>query len=356
MVRYTTGNILDSNADALVNTVNEVGVMGKGVALQFREAFPANTRAYEQACKAGLVRVGRMFVTENEALTGPRWIINFPTKKHWRHPSQMDWIREGLVDLILVVREKGIESIAVPPLGCGNGGLVWDHVRLEIESAAIQVPDVDFIVYQPALGLSATRKATGPAELTPARALIVELVRQYCALGADCTVLEVQKLAWFLSRALKRLGTDDPLQLTFVPHRYGPYADRLRHLLDGLDGRYLHCERRLADAGPFDLIWSDDRNQRTVEQYLHDGPGAPYLRALEETTAVVDGFESPLGLELLATVDWLLAVDHTEPGLAAVKGGISTWPGGRGSGARKARLFDDRLLALALERLAPFAA
>lgn len=352
MIRYTTGNILDAPAEALVNTVNEVGVMGKGVALMFREAFPDNARAYEAACKSGEVRVGRMFVTENPAMMGPRWIINFPTKRHWRHPSQMDWIRDGLVDLLRVVREHAISSVALPPLGCGNGGLVWEHVRREIEAACAQTPDVEYMVYGPSDEYHAVPKRRGLTELTPARALVAEMVRRYCSLGMDCSVLEVQKLVWFLHRTLKQAGLPDPLKLTFVPRRYGPYADGLRHLLDGLDGSFLHCDRRLADARPYDLIWFDMNKQAEVARYLSTASAAQYRGALERASAVVDGFETPLGLELLATVDWLLAVARIEPNLASVKAKIAVWPGGRGAGARKAKLFDDRLIALALERLA----
>src|SRR5271167_3901086 len=106
--------------------------MGKGIALMFRDAFPANTAAYEIACKNGEVHVGRMFVTENLALNGPRWIINFPTKKHWRNPSKLEWIRDGLEDLRRVIAQNHIKSIALPPLGCGNGGLEWSQVRSTI--------------------------------------------------------------------------------------------------------------------------------------------------------------------------------------------------------------------------------
>src|SRR4051812_28389715 len=116
MIRYVQGNLLEDPAEALVNTVNEVGVQGKGIALMFRERFPKNAETYEKACKAKAVHVGQVLVTEDEALWGPRWIINFPTKKHWRHPSKLEWIREGLKDLVRVVREHGIRSIALPPL------------------------------------------------------------------------------------------------------------------------------------------------------------------------------------------------------------------------------------------------
>ena len=149
VIRYTQGNLLEAPVEALVSTVNEVGVMGKGIALMFRESFPDNTRVYAAACKAGEVRVGRMLVTENPTLIGPRWIINFPTKKHWRNPSKLEWVRAGLKDLACAVQEHGIRSVAVPPLGCGNGGLEWDQVRQEIELALAGLQDVEVLVYEP---------------------------------------------------------------------------------------------------------------------------------------------------------------------------------------------------------------
>lgn len=148
MIRYTSGNLLDAQTEALVNTVNEVGVMGKGIALMFREAFPDNTAAYEAACKQGKVRVGRMFVTENHALTGPRWIINFPTKRNWRYPSKLEWVRDGLEDLKRVIHDKKIKSIALPPLGCGNGGLEWNQVRATIESALASLKGIEILVFE----------------------------------------------------------------------------------------------------------------------------------------------------------------------------------------------------------------
>ena len=184
MIRYTQGNLLKAPAEALVNTVNEIGMMGKGIALMFREAFPETARAYEQAAKAGQVRVGRMFVTENRDLIGgPRWIIHFPTKRHWRQPSKLDWIREGLWDLMRVINERQISSIALPPLGCGSGGLDWELVRREIAAAAEELPKVEFQVFTPTDEYQNVAKREGVEELTPARALIAELVRRYAVLG-----------------------------------------------------------------------------------------------------------------------------------------------------------------------------
>lgn len=349
MISYTQGNLLDAHTEALVNTVNEVGVMGKGIALMFREAFRENTEAYEEASKLGRVRVGHMFVTENHALVGPRWIINFPTKKHWRHPSRLEWVQSGLRDLVDVIKSHKIRSIAMPPLGCGNGGLDWSVVKSEIESALAELKDVEVLVYAPTAEYQNTPKRTGLNELTPARALIAELVRRYSILGIDCTNLEVQKLAWFLQRSMEQLGIEDPLDLRFRANKYGPYAERLRHLLNGLDGSYLHCEKRLSDAGPFDLIWFDDSKQEKVRNFLR-ADACQYRSALERTENLIDGFESPLGMELLATVDWLLR-EGAQPTVNSIRSKLGTWPGGKVAGIRKQKLFDDRLLQLAIDRL-----
>lgn len=188
--------------------------------------------------------------------------------------------------------------------------------------------------------------------LTPLRALVAELVRRYWVLGTDCSILEIQKLAWFLERTAERMGLD-PLGLHFVPHAYGPYADRLRHLLDALDGSYLHCERRLADARPTDSIWFDQAKKGRVALYLRSDPqGQRCQAALQATEEIIDGFQSPHGLELLATVDWLLAREDREPTVASVREGLRHWPGSRRVAERKLRMFDDHQLQLALDRLA----
>ena len=149
MIRYTTGNLLDAPVEALVNTVNTVGVMGKGIALMFKERFPKNMAAYSQACKASQVATGRMFVTETGELMGARWIINFPTKQHWRDKSKIEWIEEGLKDLRKVIINYEIKSIAIPALGAGLGGLDWEEVKSAIEDALIDLEGVNILVYEP---------------------------------------------------------------------------------------------------------------------------------------------------------------------------------------------------------------
>lgn len=352
MIRYTTGNLLDAEAEALVNTVNTVGVMGKGIALMFKEAFPENFEAYAAACERGEVETGKMFVTERRALWGPRWIINFPTKKHWRHPSKMAWIEEGLSDLRRIVTEKGIRTIALPPLGAGNGGLEWASVKVKIAAALSDLADVDVLVFEPTAKYQNVAKRSGVEKLTPARALVAELVRRYSLLGIECTLLEVQKLAWFLERCIEDKGLT-PLRLKFDANKFGPYADNLRHLLDGLDGSYLHCDKRIADAGPFDLVWFEESKRDLVGAYLKSSDAAQYLPALEATAAIIDGFESPLGMELLATVDWLIRRENRAPTLEAVREGVGSWVGGGEAAQRKEHLFDERLIGLALDRLGP---
>ncbi|MGE7993331.1 type II toxin-antitoxin system antitoxin DNA ADP-ribosyl glycohydrolase DarG [Pseudomonas sp. NPDC089554] len=353
MIRFTQGNLLEAKAEALVNTVNTVGVMGKGIALMFKERFAENYRLYSAACKAKEVVTGKMFVTEVRELEGPRWIVNFPTKRHWRHPSQLAWIVEGLHDLRDFVITHDVVSIAIPPLGAGNGGLPWVSVREQVE-AILGDLDADVLVFEPTDKYQNVSKRSGVEQLTPARALIAELVRRYWVLGMECSLLEIQKLAWFLERSIERFTPDNnPLALKFVAHKYGPYANRLDHLLDNLDGSYLHCGKRIGDADPLDVIWFDEGRRAFVQAYLNSEAKA-HLPALEFTSGLIDGFESPFGMELLATVDWLLHHEGVEPNLAAIREGLRNWAAGAGAGKRKSELFDDEALGIALERLSVF--
>lgn len=352
MIRLVKGNLLDAQVEALVNTVNTVGVMGKGIALMFKENFPDNTSVYEAACKAGSVHVGTMLVTRRKDLIGPKWIINFPTKKHWRQPSKLEWITEGLKDLRGIIVENEIQSIALPPLGSGNGGLDWSVVREKIIEALAGLDDVSILIFEPIDKYQNVMKREGVEKLTPARALVAELVRQYWILGFECTILEIQKLAYLLEANIKRFSETNPLDLKFDANRYGPYAPRLTHLLNALDGSYLHCDKRIADAGPLDVVWFDDAKRDKVVSYLTAPESKVFQRALVETTNLIDGFESPLGMELLATVHWLLTHSGVAASREAVVDKLRSWPGGNGSAARKLRLFDERLIDLALVRLA----
>ncbi|NMH17579.1 Appr-1-p processing protein, partial [Tepidiphilus sp. B18-69] len=244
MIEFTSGDILKSEADALVNTVNCVGVMGRGIALQFKNAFPENFKAYEAACKREAVQPGRMFVFETGQLTPPRFIINFPTKRHWRGKSRIEDIEAGLVDLARVIREKGIHSIAIPPLGSGLGGLDWSEVRPRIERALEQLEDVHVLVFEP-FGAPTTDKMAHVREvptMTAGRAALVELIHRYLGglLDPFVTLLEVHKLMYFMQEA------GEPLRLKYVKAPYGPYAENLRHVLRTVEG---HLIAGYADGG-----------------------------------------------------------------------------------------------------------
>ncbi len=351
MLRFTTGNLLASDAEALVNTVNTVGVMGKGIALMFKERFPDNFKAYQAACKAQELRVGRMLVVPRNRLGDPKWIINFPTKEHWRSPSRIEWVEAGLRDLVQVIEREGIRSIAIPPLGAGNGKLDWHDVRPLIEQAFTPLQDVQVTVFEPTMQYQNVVKRSGVEKLTPARALVADLIRRYWVHGMECSLLEIQKLAYFLERCCRALKLDDVLDLRFTAHSYGPYANRLQHMLNSLDGSYLHCEKRIGDAGPFDTIWFNEERADKLNAFLSSPDMKPYRPALEATAELIQGFESPFGLELLATVDWLVHVSKVDPDVASIRRALGSWGADRDAAERKSRLFEDRVLALSLEHL-----
>ena len=206
-------------------------------------------------------------------------------------------------------------------------------------------------MYQPTDVYQNTRKKAGIQDLTVARALVAELIRGYEVVGIGCTSLEVQKLGWFLHRWIDAESVDNPLRLEFGANKYGPYSDQLRHLLHAMDGSYLHCERRLADAGPRDLIRFDDERRQEVAKYLAEPWSRLYETPLKKTTELIDGFESPLGMELLATVDWLISRERCEVTVGSLREGLAQWPASRAAARRKQRLFDDKMLSIALVRL-----
>ena len=229
------GDLLQADVEAIVNTVNTVGVMGKGIALQFKQAFPENFVAYARAAKRAEIQPGRMFVHPTGLLTNPRFIINFPTKRHWRGHSRMEDIESGLLALVEEIRRRGIRSIAIPPLGCGNGGLDWDDVRPRIVSALVAVPDVRVLLFAPRGAPAADQMPVGtrrPA-WTPARALLVKLMEQYASLAYRLTLLEIQKVAYFLQEA------GEQMKLQYEAGPYGPFAFNLNKALERLEGHFI---------------------------------------------------------------------------------------------------------------------
>lgn len=351
MINFTQGNLLEADVEAVVNTVNTVGVMGKGIALMFKERFPENFKAYASACKREEIRTGQMFVTASVELNGPRWIINFPTKQHWRGKTKPEWIEQGIKDLLRVIIEKEIKSIAIPPLGCGNGGLNWSDVRPLILQELDTLEGVNVIVYEPTPKYQNIAKQKGVEKLTAARALIAEMVRRYSGFGLDCSILEIQKLAWFLERMMHRHSIENVLKLDFTADRYGPYASRLTHLLNALDGSYLHCEKRLADALPSDIIRFVDAKRTQLTSFLSGPEVAEYADIAEKTDLLIDGFQSPLGMEALATIDWVLSREEAIPTIEGIRTALDNWANNPQAAKRKQRLFSDQLIKAAIDRL-----
>lgn len=302
MIEPTYGNLLKADAEALVNTVNCVGVMGKGIALQFKQAFPANFAQYELACRTGEMQTGKMLVVATGQLLNPRYIINFPTKRHWKGKSKLEDIKAGLATLISEVKRLELKSIALPPLGCGNGGLDWAEVKLLIEAAFAELSDVKVLLFEPQAAPQAETMpvATNKPAMTRARALLVRLMEIYREQGYNLTRLEIQKLAYFLQES------GEVMKLRYVKHQFGPYADNLNHVLQLLEGHFI---RGYGDrSGNRAAIHPLPAGSEAARAFLDTS--ADILDRLEKVSQLIRGFETPYGLELLSTVHW---VAKTEP-------------------------------------------
>ena len=304
MIERKTGNLFGEEVEALVNSVNCVGVMGRGIALQFKNAFPANFKAYANACKRDEVQPGRMFVFETKQMAGPRYIVNFPTKRHWRGKSRMADIEIGLDALAVEIKQRNIRSIALPPLGSGLGGLDWCQVRQRIETKLQDVGDCRVIIFEPSVVSADGRpnRSTNVPRMTPGRAVLVNLMHRYISglLDPFVTLLEVHKLMYFMEVA------GEPLRLNFQKGRYGPYAEKLRHVLKAVEG---HLISGYADGGD-----TPDKQLDLVPGAVEDARA--FLEGHPETqtrfgrvSELVEGFESSFGLELLSTVHWV-ATEH----------------------------------------------
>jgi len=307
MIAYKTGDILSEDAEALVNTVNCVGVMGRGIGLQFKKAFPENYKSYTAACKRNEVQPGRMFVFETGQMTNPRYIINFPTKRHWRGKSRVEDIDAGLVALADTIRSRDIRSIAIPPLGSGLGGLNWAEVRPRIEEALREFSDRKVVIFEPGAAPADARdnRSTEVPKMTPGRAALVGLMHHYLSglLDPFVTLLEVHKLMYFMQAA------GEPLRLKFAKGPYGPYAENLRHVLSAIEGHLVSGYANGVDTPDkqLDLVPGALEDARA---FLEDKAGTQ--ANLEKVCHLVEGFESPFGLELLSTVHWILSREEVQ--------------------------------------------
>ena len=337
MIEFKSGDLLTEGVEALVNTVNCVGVMGRGVALQFKNSFPENFDAYATACRRGELQPGRIFVFATGQITNPKYIINFPTKRHWKGKSRLSDIEAGLRSLVNEIRRLGIRSIALPPLGSGLGGLDWQDVRRLIDHALSPLEGVRVVVFEPR-EIPATRpvKSSNVPKMTPGRATLVRLMDRYLAGLMDpfVTLLEVHKLMYFMQEAGQRL------KLAFKPGHYGPYAENLRHVLNAIEG---YMVSGYADGGD-----DPEKQLQLVPGAVADaaavleGDGEAKSR-FDRVSLLVDGFETPLGLELLATVHWVVTRQGSKTGDDVVRQTYE-W-------SRRKRQFTQNQVRVAMEAL-----
>ncbi|HEY0143845.1 MAG TPA: macro domain-containing protein [Thermoanaerobaculia bacterium] len=320
MIELSNGNLLAAPVEALVNTVNTAGVMGRGIALQFKQAYPGMFRVYEAGCRAGEVVIGKMHVFDRGGLAGgPRWIINFPTKRHWRAASRIADVEAGLEDLVATVCRLGIRSIAIPPLGCGNGGLDWRDVRPRIEAAFATLPDVRVLLYPPAPApeAEAMPNRTERPKMTMGRAALILLMDRYLKglLDPFVSLLEIHKLMYFLQEA------GQPLQLNYEAKPFGPYAPNLRQVLIRLERHYTvgYGDGRDKPSTPIHLL---PGAVEEAAEFLRHVPEA--LTRMDRVASLIEGFEDPFGLELLSTVHWVTrdnqdACENPEVAVSAVQ-------------------------------------
>jgi O-acetyl-ADP-ribose deacetylase (regulator of RNase III) len=335
MIEFKTGDILQADAEALVNTVNCVGIMGRGIALQFKNAFPANFKAYEAACAREEVQPGKMFVFETGTFTNPKYIINFPTKRHWRGKSRIEDIESGLKALVEEIRARGIRSVAIPPLGSGLGGLDWTDVRSRIVEALRGLNDLQVIVFEPNSAPVETKSREVPT-MTAGRAALVVLMHRYLGGLMDpfVTLLEVHKLMYFMQEA------GEPLRLQYTKAPYGPYAENLRHVLRAVEG---HLVSGYADGGD-----APDKQLELVPGAVKDAEAfltetGVTRERFDRVGKLVEGFETPFGLELLSSVHWVASRENVRSAEDAVSK-VYAW------NERKKR-FSPRQIGIAFETL-----
>jgi len=318
MIQFKIGNLLDSNAEALVNTVNTDGVMGKGIALQFKNEYPGNYKEYRKACKNGDIGIGKLFVYEEESLLGgKKLIINFPTKTTWRKPSEYSYIEAGLEDLIKIIKERNIRSIAIPPLGAGNGGLDWNIIK-DLLLSSLKDLDCEITIFEPNKAIKEILKKER-VSLTPARAMLLSVLFELVKNGEFISEFSAEKVAYFL----QKFGAKDVFKLEFKQNFYGPYSGKVKHVLYYLNGSYI-TGYSAKDKKPFEEIGIILESEKEVNDYLNKLENNKYLDITNKTKKFLNGFYSNFGLELLSTVDFLKVTENINT-VDQIIGKIENW-------------------------------
>jgi O-acetyl-ADP-ribose deacetylase (regulator of RNase III) len=346
-IHVLKGDLLKQETDAIVNTVNCVGVMGKGIALQFKRRWPENFKAYARACMAGQIKTGKMFVYDLGTLHNgkPEFIINFPTKNHWREKSKLSYIEDGLQDLVKVIHALKIKSIAIPPLGCGNGGLEWNVVRNLVE-ATLAPLNVDIQLFSPSGApdpktmVARTKKPT----MTLGRAILIKLLSVYRELDYSLSKIEIQKLCYF-SRESGEIAFN---KLNYEKNQYGPYANNLRFALNDMEGHYIQGVGDNDTAMPQIALMSGALEE--AEKFLINFP--ENNQRIQDVASLIEGFETPYGMELLSTVHWVVVKDGIGNNSDKVVQGVYSWNLDKPEwNERKKTLMPEPHIFMALNRL-----
>jgi O-acetyl-ADP-ribose deacetylase (regulator of RNase III) len=341
-MEYIIGNLLEATTQALVNTVNTVGVMGKGIALQFKENFPHNYEIYAAACQRKEVEIGKMLVVKENTIKGEKLIINFPTKTEWYRKSQYKFIEEGLIDLVRVIHEYGIKSISIPPLGTGNGGLKWEKVKELMDRYLGTLANVDIFIYQPndAVKKVLQKESKRTTELKPGRAMLLYALFKYERMGEVASLFAANKLAYFLQRS------GEELRLDFVAYHYGPYAKAVEKVLYSMNGSYLSGPEQMK-LKPFEPLQLNYERLPEIEEYVAKNLTPAQQRRLDDLFVIIEGFESTLSLEILASTDFILAKEgKMEEDQLLAK--IQSW------NKRKKDLISGEYITIALEHLTDY--
>lgn len=301
MIINIKGNLLESDAEALVNTVNTVGIMGKGIALQFREAFPENYRIYKRACQNNELHVGELLITqESTLLHGMKTIVNFPTKIHWRYPSEYSYIAQGLKTLRKEIKERHISSIAIPPLGSHNGGLDWMKVKEMVETE-LEGMNCKIYLYEPSDSIIEKMKSER-IRLTPARAMMLMVAADMNRYGEFASVFALEKAIYFL----QRFGGQEIFKIDFKPYIYGPYSGgKVAHVLYRMNGSYIKGMVGMQNR-PFDYIWLTDDAAKDAYSFISNHENKELMEICSNTMKFLSPYYSNYSLELLSTVDYVL--------------------------------------------------
>jgi len=335
---YKKGNMFEDHSEAIVNTVNCVGVMGKGVALEFKRRWPENFKAYKKLCDQELLQPGSMFIHDNGGMlleSGPRYLINFPTKQHWRAKSKMSFVEEGLNDFVEQIQNLGIKSVAMPPLGCGNGGLLWADVRKLIEDKLASIQDVDFIVYAPKAHFDSPEYENIPPKMTLARAALVKAIGDFeVFFGGHLTRISLQKIVYFL----QAMGM--PFNLTFERNTHGPYSSKLNSILTEFEKKNYITGFLKRDAE----IRATRAAYSQADEFLSLQDNSDALKTIEKLGLLIEGYESPFGMELLASIHYLHEIEAARDETAVIAS-LKLWNG------HKSKQFDELSISRAFERL-----